>query len=165
MWPKVKIFFGHFGLGLQSFLALWPMVETIFNNLAWGWRHVWWVANFIFLEINFTTDPTKQVCSQYPKSSPMIESTHGSHLQVWSLNPGPSCYQARAIQLTHHTRQRKETFPAPMPKTSFGCTSTYSKPLVNKPNFFLVLLINITNTWSQDKNQGLKVRIWHILDL
>jgi hypothetical protein len=27
MWPKVNIFYGHFGLGLESFLALWPMLK------------------------------------------------------------------------------------------------------------------------------------------
>jgi hypothetical protein len=63
--------------------------------------------------------------------------TFTAHLQVWSLNPRPLCYQTRAIPLTHHcTKKRKETISHPIRKTCLGCTSTYSKPLANKPKLF-----------------------------
>jgi hypothetical protein len=36
IWPKIW----NFGFRFEFCLALWPMVETFFNNLAQGWTHV-----------------------------------------------------------------------------------------------------------------------------
>ncbi len=33
-------FFWAYWLKVRIFLTLWPMVETFFNNLAWGWSQV-----------------------------------------------------------------------------------------------------------------------------
>jgi len=39
MWPKVRNFVWHFGLGLKFSVAFSLMVGTFFNEMTGGWSH------------------------------------------------------------------------------------------------------------------------------
>ncbi len=141
------------------------MVETFFNNLAWGWSHVpvwpfWYSAHSQGRGTYFSNALCDQGINwhEVPERCLLEWAFYQVSVSVWTLDLCVT--KLRWYHWPIITPGRgKQQFQLESTKRALGVTRTYSKPLVNKPKFVFGLLLNITNTWSQDKNQGLRVWI------